>query len=229
MRSVLLIASAAVCLAASAAGAPYTNREKGFSVEVPEGWTEQPSNDYPLDLALISPRREATSGVCLLMSQEVKLTKNKTQAELNAAMKDQASEDFWRRILTADTTAKVTDLKITVAHETRGERTVGRATVQATATRENATLQFQFEMMLQALPGHSYMTHCAVRQDQIATEAADIKKVIDTHTPTGTAGLIAGVRPPHGAATPVAASRPNFDAEADTFKASLREILKRSR
>jgi hypothetical protein len=119
-------------------------------------------------------------------------------------------------------------LTIAVAHETRGERTVGRATVQATAIRENKTLQFHFEMMLQALPGHSYMTHCAVKQDQIAAEAADIKMVIDTHTPTGTAGVIAGIRPPQGAATPVAASPPLFGAEADAFKASLREILKRT-
>jgi hypothetical protein len=223
-----LSAAAALCFAAAAAGAPYSDREKGFTVEVPEGWTTQPSGDYPLDVTLASPRRETTSGVCLLMSQEVKFSKNKTQAELNEAMKVQATEEFWRRILTADATARVTDLTIAVAHETRGERTVGRATVQATAIRENKTLQFHFEMMLQALPGHSYMTHCAVKQDQIAAEAADIKMVIDTHTPTGTAGVIAGIRPPQGAATPVAASPPLFGAEADAFKASLREILKRT-
>lgn len=61
------------------------------------------------------------------------------------------------------------------------------------------------------------------------TEAADIKTVIDTHAPTGSAGVIAGVLPPRGAATPVAAPHPIFGAEADAFKASLREILKQSR
>lgn len=228
LHRLLLTAAAAMCFAAAAAGAPYLDREKGFSVEVPEGWTQQPSNDFPLDLRLLSPRRETTRGMCLLMSQERAVTKNMTQAEINAAMKDQANEAFWRAILTGDQSARVTDLTITVAQETRGERTVGRATVQGTATRENVALPFQFEMMLQAVPGYSYMTHCLVKRDQVAVEAADIKTVIDTHTPTGSAGVIASVLPPRGAATPVAAPHPIFDAEADAFRASLREILKRT-
>lgn len=229
MRHFLLIATAAMCFAGTAAGAPYLDREKGFTVEVPEGWTQQPSNDFPLDLRLLSPRRDTTRAMCMLMSQERAITKNMTQPELNAAMKDQASEAFWRAILTGDTSARLTDLTIAVAQETRGERTVGRATVRGTATRENVALPFQFEMMLQAVPGYSYMTHCMVKQDQLAVEAADIKIVIDTHTPTGSAGVIASLRPPRGAATPVAAPHPIFGAEADAFKASLRALLKQTR
>jgi hypothetical protein len=228
LHRLLLIAAATMCFAGAAAGAPYADREKGFTVEVPEGWTTQPSNDFPLDLALLSPRAETTGGVCLLMSQERKITKNMTQTELNAVVVEQASENFWRTILTSDKAVQVTDMTIKIAHETRGERTVGRASVSLTATSANATQPLQFEMMLQAVPGYSYMTHCAAKQDQVAAEAADIKTVIDTHTPTGITGVIASIQPPHGAATPVAAPHPIFGAEVDAFKASLHEILKRT-
>lgn len=229
LHRLLLIATAAVCFAATAAGEPYADREKGFTVEVPEGWTKHPSNNFPLDIALLSPRRETTNGVCLLMSQERKNTKNMTQVQLNAVLVEQAGEPFWRAVLTADKTVQVTNLTIKVAHETRGERTVGRATVSLTASSDNVTQPLHFEMMIQAIPGYSYMTHCAAKQDQVAAEATDIKTVIDSHTPTGITGVIASSQPPRGDSTPVAAPHAIFSPEADAFKASLREILKRTR
>jgi hypothetical protein len=225
----LLISAAALCFAAAASAAPYTDNAKGFTVDVPEGWTKESGGEFPLDLALLSPRRETTAGVCLLMSQEVKHTKELTQAELNKLVVEQATEEFWRTILTSDNTVQVKDLKIKASHEARGERTIGRATVLVTATRETLTMQLQFEMMLQAVPGNSYMTHCSVRQDQVAAEAGDIKIVIDTHTPTGTAGLVASAEPPRGGATPVAAPRSLMGAAADAFKTSTRDVMKRAR
>lgn len=223
----LMSATAAVCFAAAAASAPYADQAKGFTVEVPEGWTKEPGGQFPLDLALLSPRRETTNGVCLLMSQEVKASKELTQVELNAVVREQANEEFWRAILTADKTVQVKDMTIKASHETRGERAVARATVLVTATSENVTTPFQFEMMLQALPGHSYLTHCAVKQDQVAAEAADIKIVIDTHTPTGTAGVIASAKP--SGAVPVAAARVTLGAATDAFKAGVGEVVKRTR
>jgi hypothetical protein len=151
------------------------------------------------------------------------------QPDINALVATEANEQFWRAVLTSDQSVQVKDLAITVAHETRGERTVGRATVLITVAKDGTTMMLKFEMMLQAVPGNSYMTHCSVRQDQVAAEAADIKTVIDTHTPTGTAGLVASAEPPRGGATPVAAPRPLMGAAADAFKTSTGEVLQRVR
>lgn len=225
----LLISAAALCFAATATAAPYNDNTKGFTVEVPEGWSNTPGGEFPLDLVLMSPRAATTNGVCLLMSQDIKATKEMKQPEINALVATEANEAFWRAILTADKTVQVKDLALTVAHETRGERTVGRATVLITAAKDGTTMMLKFEMMLQAVPGNSYMTHCSVKQDQVALEAADIKTVIDTHTPTGTAGLVASAEPPRGGATPVAAPRPFMGAAADAFKTSTGEVMKRVR
>jgi hypothetical protein len=117
-------------------------------------------------------------------------------------------------------------MKLEVKHETRDDRVVSRATVFATAAYEGETLQLLLEMMLQALPGNSYMTQCAVKQDQVAVEAADIKTVIDTHTPTGKAGIIASAGQPSGA-TPVAAPQTFPNGAGDAFRTGLGKLLQR--
>ncbi len=226
LRRFVLTAAITAGVAAAAAAEPYSDREKGFTVQVPDGWVQQPRGEYPLDLTLTSPRSEATAGLCLLMSQDVKTTKAMKQPELNDLIRNAANEEFWRVVLTADNAFQTKDMKIEVKHETRGDRVVSRATVFATAVYQGETLQLLLDMMLQAVPGNSYMTQCAVKQDQVAVEAADIKTVIDTHTPTGTAGIIASAERPSGA-TPVAAPQPFRSGASDAFKTGLSKLLQR--
>jgi hypothetical protein len=226
LRRFVLTAAVAASFAVAAAAAPYSDREKGFTVQVPEGWVEQPGGEYPLDLTLTSPRSDATGGLCLLMSQDVKTTKNMKQPELNELIRNAAKEEFWRAVLTTDKTIQFKDMKLEVKHETRDDRVASRATVFATAVYEGETLQLLLEMMLQAVPGNSYMTQCAVKQDQVALEAADVKTVIDTHTPTGKAGIIASAGQPSGA-TPVAAPQPFPAGASDAFKTGLGKLLQR--
>jgi hypothetical protein len=225
LRHFVLTAAVTAGFAATAAAAPYSDPEKGFTVQVPEGWAEKPGGEYPLDLTLTSPRVEPTGGLCLLMSQDVRTTKNMKQPELNELIKNAAKEEFWRAVLTADTSIQVKDMKIEVKHETRDDRVASRATVFTTAVYEGQTMQLLLEMMLQAVPGNSYMTQCAVKQDQVALEAADIKTVIDTHTPTGKAGIIAS-RQPSGA-TPVAAPQAFPIGASDAFKTGFGKLLQR--
>ena len=227
LRRFLASAAAVVVVAAAAAAAPYADRTKGFTVEVPDGWTTEPGGDFPLDVSLLSPRRETTNGVCLLMSQDAK-TKEMTQGELNMVVAQQANEAFWRTIITSDKSVQVTDLTIKVFQETRGDRTVGRATATLTATSGNVTIPYQFEMMLQAVPGNSYMTHCAVRQDQVAVEAADINKVIDTFTALGTTSVVA-MAPARGGDARLTAMRVPLATLTDAFKAGTAKVLRRGR
>jgi hypothetical protein len=224
LRRFVLTAAVTAGFVAAAAAAPYEDREKGFTVQVPEGWVERPGGDYPLDLTLTSPRNESTGGLCLLMSQDVKTTKAMKQPELNELIRNAAKEEFWRAVLTSDKAIQIKDMKLEVKHETRDDRVVSRATVFATAVYEGETSQLFLEMMLQALPGNSYMTQCAVNQDHVAAEAVDIKAVIDTHTPTGRAGIIASAGQPSGA-TPVAATFPSGASEA--FKTGFGKLLQR--
>lgn len=223
-RIVLTAAAVTAGFAAAAAAAPYSDREKGFTVQVPDGWVEQPGGEYPLDLTLTSPRMAATGGLCLLMSQDVRTTKAMKQPELNELIRNAAKEEFWRAVLTADKTIQIKDMKLEVKHETRDDRVVSRATVFATAVYEGEAMQILLEMMLQALPGNSYMTQCAVKQDQVAVEAADVKTVIDTHTPTGKAGIIASAGRPSGA-TPVAAPQAFPSSASDAFKTGFGKLL----
>lgn len=225
LRRFVLIAAVTAGFAATAAAAPYSDREKGFTVQAPEGWVQQPGGTFPLDLTLTSPRVEATGGLCLLMSQNVQTTKNMKQAELNELIRNAAKEEFWRAVLTADSAFQIKDMKLEVKHEARGDLVASRATVFTTAIYEGETVQFLLEMMLQAVPGNSYMTQCAVKQDQVAAEAADIKTVIDTHTPTGTAGIIASRQP--AGATPVAAPQAFPSGASDAFRTGLGKLLQR--
>ena len=68
LRRLVLTAAITAGFAAAAAAEPYSDREKGFTVQVPVGWVQHPGGEYPLDLTLTSPRSEATGGLCLLMS-----------------------------------------------------------------------------------------------------------------------------------------------------------------
>lgn len=226
LRRFVLIAAVTAGFAVAAAAAPYSDREKGFTVQAPEGWVQQPGGAYPLDLTLTSSRVEATGGLCLLMSQNVQTTKNMKQAELNELIRNAAKEEFWRAVLTADNAIQIKDMKLEVKHEARGDLVASRATVFTAAIYEGQTVQLLLEMMLQAVPGNSYMTQCAVKQDQVAVEAADIKTVIDTHTPTGTAGIIASARQPSGA-TPVAAPQAFPSSASEAFRTGLGKLLQR--
>lgn len=226
LRRFVLTAAVTAGFAAAAAAAPYSDREKGFTVQAPEGWAQQPGGEYPLDLTLTSPRSEATGGLCLSMSQDVRTTKAMKQTELNELVRNAAKEEFWRAVLTADKAIQIKDMKLEVKRETRDDRVVSRATVFTTAVYEGETVMLLLEMMLQAVPGNSYMTQCAVKQDQVAVEAADIKTVIDTHAPTGTAGIIASAGRPSGA-TPVTAPRAFPSGASDAFRTGLGKLLQR--
>lgn len=226
LRRLVLTAAITAGFAAAAAAEPYSDREKGFTVQVPVGWVQHPGGEYPLDLTLTSPRSEATGGLCLLMSQDVRTTKDLKQPELNELIRNAAKEEFWRAVLTADKAIQIKDMKLEVKHEARDDRVVSRATVFATAVYQGETSKLLLEMMLQAVPGNSYMTQCAVKQDQIAVEAADIKAVIDTHTPTGTAGIIASAGRPSGAA-PVAAPQAFPAGASEAFKMGFGKLLQR--
>lgn len=213
MRTIAAVALLIGMFAAAGAGIAlaaenYANDAKRFALTVPDGWTAVPGNAGPVDLALISPRFDQTSGLCIVVSKMMTESRHATQAALNDEMEKGVDEAFWRAIV-EDKSAR--DTTVEQRSELRSGRRVFLATVRQTMKLGQEDTPMRMELALHVVPGLIMMGQCGANQAQFSAEQNDIKTVTDTLNPT--AGVIASLDRPQGSSTLVLFAGPRFDGD----------------
>ena len=206
-RSVLVVSALYALSCGQAFAVEYLDRNNQFKVAIPDGWEKITPDSDQIDAVLRSPRHETTRGTCALVADPFPATRGMSQNQINEEMLPHINEAFWRSALSPLST---TDLIVDEASsELRKGKRVYTTTVRLQGKVDGADIWAQMRATLQIAPDQIAMASCVVRLDHAATEAADIKTVLNSFE--GLGAQVVAQRPMPPAATLLLFAGPRFD------------------
>ena len=172
---------AAGAFAAHADATVYKDPAQRFDVTVPDGWQTAKPDTGPIAFALAAPKTETSGGLCLVQVKGLAETRNVAQADIDNAMDQLITKEFWTQILASSgSNADLEDSGTQTLSGRKAHYVVASVDVKKP---DGTVIRATSKQVLFSIPGSMHFVSCTSKKEHYAVMAPQFDKVFASYVP----------------------------------------------
>ena len=184
VRSVAALLAGFAFVAAAHAANTYHDPEGRFSVDIPANWTAvKPENRDKINLVMVGMQADSKTplGACVFGVHAMPETTSATQAQMDAALDEVFTDNFWKESLQEAGGADVSVLS-TGTREQNG-RKIHFAVATLSETTKDGVSKSKGKQEMQGVPGSLHLVACVTDPELYDTALADFDTIFKSYQP----------------------------------------------